>query len=45
MTGRIVAAIGAALLVAAPLRVDAHHSAVMFDDQKEVTLEGTVKEF
>ena len=34
-----------ALLVAAPLRVEAHHSAVMFDDQKEVTVEGTVKEF
>ena len=45
MTGRIVAALGAALLVAVPLRVDAHHSAVMFDDQKEVTLEGKVKEF
>jgi hypothetical protein len=27
------------------MRLDAHHSAVMFDDTKEVTLEGTVKEF
>ena len=45
MTGRTLTLIGAALLVAIPLRVEAHHSAVMFDDQKEVTLEGTVKEF
>jgi hypothetical protein len=30
-------------LVAAP--VFAHHSAVMFDDQKEITVTGTVKEF
>ncbi len=45
MIGRTLTMIGAALLVAMPLRVEAHHSAVMFDDQKEVTLEGTVKEF
>ena len=32
-----------AALLAAP--VFAHHSAVMFDDQKEVTVSGTVKEF
>jgi len=31
------------LLVAAP--VFAHHSAVMFDDQKEITVKGVVKEF
>src|SRR5437879_6201955 len=28
-----------------PLLVEAHHSAVMFDSTKEVTFEGTVKEF
>jgi hypothetical protein len=36
-------AIGALLLSAAPSF--AHHSAVMFDDAKEVTVSGTVKEF
>src|SRR4029453_15606144 len=45
MIGRIAACAALMLLVAAPPRVEAHHSAVMFDDQKEVTLEGTVKEF
>ena len=45
MTARTFTLIGAALLVVIPLRVEAHHSAVMFDDQKEVTLQGTVKEF
>lgn len=35
--------IGGAALLAAP--VFAHHSAVMFDDQKEITVSGTVKEF
>lgn len=34
---------GATLLVTVPTL--AHHSAVMFDDQKEVTVTGTVKEF
>jgi len=33
------------LLLATPLLVQAHHSAVMFDSTKEVTFEGTVKEF
>ena len=33
------------LLLATPLLVHAHHSAVMFDSTKEVTFEGTVKEF
>ena len=28
-----------------PLLVEAHHSAVMFDSTKEITVEGTVKEF
>ena len=36
-------AFGGFLLVAAP--VFAHHSAVMFDDQKEITVTGVVKEF
>jgi len=45
MIGRIVVCAGAAMLAVAPLRVEAHHSAVMFDDQKEVTLQGTVREF
>jgi len=36
-------ALGGMLLVAAP--VFAHHSAVMFDDQKEITVKGVVKEF
>jgi len=45
MIGRTLTLIGAALLVALPLRLEAHHSAVMFDDQKEITVEGTVKEF
>ena len=42
---RLIGILGAAMLVAAPLRVEAHHSAVMFDDQKDVTFEGVVKEF
>jgi len=45
MIGRIAACVALTLVVAASLPVAAHHSAVMFDDQKEVTLEGTVKEF
>ena len=41
---RIVARIlGLAAFLAAP--AFAHHSAVMFDDQKEITVSGTVKEF
>lgn len=36
-------AISGVVLLAAPAL--AHHSAVMFDDQKEVTVSGTVKEF
>jgi len=35
--------LGLATMLAAP--AFAHHSAVMFDDQKEVTVTGTVKEF
>jgi hypothetical protein len=36
-------ALGIAVLLTTP--TFAHHSAVMFDDQKEVTVSGTVKEF
>lgn len=35
----------AATAVAASTPVHAHHSFAMFDNQKDVTLEGTVKEF
>ena len=45
MIARIAAFAALALLFTAPVRLDAHHSAVMFDEQKEVTVEGTVKEF
>ncbi len=41
---RLVVVAGAAML-ALPLLGEAHHSAVMFDDLKEVTFEGVVKEF
>ena len=41
---RLVIVMSAAMLVL-PLIVDAHHSAVMFDDQKAVTFDGVVKEF
>lgn len=41
----LVAVLGAAVFAAAPLLVEAHHSGVMFEEQKEVTLEGVVKEF
>ena len=34
-----------ALFAATPFFVEAHHSATMFDSTKQVTLEGTVKEF
>ena len=36
-------ALGGTVLLTAP--TFAHHSAVMFDDQKEITVSGTVKEF
>ena len=34
-----------AALVLTPALLQAHHSAVMFDDAKEVTVQGVVKEF
>jgi hypothetical protein len=46
MTRRtLVTVFGAALFSLVPMLVEAHHSAVMFDDAKEVTVEGVVKEF
>src|SRR5215471_11792699 len=45
MIRRIASCVALTLVFTAPLRLEAHHSAVMFDDQKEVTVEGTVKEF
>ena len=42
---RLVMIVATAMLAVTPLRVDAHHSAGMFDDQKNVTFEGVVKEF
>lgn len=42
---RFMIVMGAAALLMAPLLVEAHHSGVMFEETKEVTLEGVVKEF
>jgi hypothetical protein len=39
------AVLSAAAFVAAPAFVYAHHSGVMFEEKKEVTLQGVVKEF
>jgi hypothetical protein len=43
MKFRIFAAAALAAAVAAP--ASAHHSFAMFDNQKQMTLEGTIKEF
>ena len=40
----LLAIVGLATLVTAPV-VSAHHSGTMFDDTKEVTVQGVVKEF
>lgn len=46
MQTKIVSALCAgALLAAATFQAAAHHSGAMFDDKKEVTFTGTVKEF
>ncbi len=42
---RFVTFLSGVLLAVMPLLLEAHHSGVMFDDKKEITLEGTVKEF
>ena len=41
----LVTMCGIALLAAAPRLLEAHHSGVMFDEEKEVTVRGVVKEF
>jgi hypothetical protein len=43
MSRVLAGVLGLAAVVAVP--AFAHHSAVMFDDQKEITVTGTVKEF
>ena len=43
MRNKFIGALGSLVLVAAPSF--AHHSAVMFDDAKEITVSGVVKEF
>ena len=42
--GILCAIVGATVLAIAPV-ASAHHSGTMFDDTKEVTLDGVVKEF
>ena len=42
---RLALVFGAAMLALPPLLVEAHHSGVMFEPEKEVTVEGVVKEF
>jgi hypothetical protein len=44
MNGRILL-LGAVLVAGSPAAVLAHHSFAMFDDKKEVTIVGTVKDF
>lgn len=44
-TTRLIGSIAAAVLGAVTVQAVAHHSGAMFDDKKEVTLTGTVKEF
>src|ERR1700680_421902 len=42
---RLALVLSGAAVVATPILVHAHHSATMFEEQKEITLEGVVKEF
>src|SRR5689334_24530146 len=42
---RINAAVFATAILLTSTSLQAHHSAVMFDDTKEITVEGVVKEF
>lgn len=44
-TTKFIGSIAAAMLAAVTMQALAHHSGAMFDDKKEVTLTGTVKEF
>jgi phage-related protein len=41
----LVGALAALLLMAAPIRVQAHHSSAMFDQSRSLTMHGVVKEF
>ena len=41
----LAAVLGAALFALAPRVVVAHHSDVMFEEKKEITVQGVVKEF
>jgi len=45
MHTKIVTTVCAALLGTVAFQAVAHHSGAMFDDKKEITLSGTVKEF
>ena len=45
MTRTTLVAVFSAALALTPAFVEAHHSAVMFDDAKEVTVTGVIKEF
>ncbi len=45
MTRMRLAIAGAAVCALASVPLAAHHSGTMFDDGKEITVEGTVKEF
>jgi Family of unknown function (DUF6152) len=45
MQTKRVASLAAAALIAVTLEAAAHHSGAMFDDAKEVTVTGVVKEF
>ena len=42
---RLVILVGAAVLAMPPLWVEAHHSGVKFEPEKQVSMEGVVKEF
>lgn len=42
---KMIAVATAAALALMPMLVEAHHSGAMFDDAKNVTVEGVVKEF
>ena len=45
MTRTLLKTLAAAVLLAASVPVLAHHSGAMFDDKKEITVTGEVKEF
>jgi uncharacterized protein DUF6152 len=45
MMRHTLGAVCAATFVLAPMVANAHHSSVMFDEKKDVTIQGVVKEF